>query len=139
MKHLRPLSRLALLALTSLSGCATGTARTEPPVVVTDAQAGTTLELAKRQRLTIRLPANPSTGYSWEETAPPQAAVLKAGRPAEFESAPNPTRMVGVGGTTVFHYTATGPGQTQLRFEYRRPWEKGVPPVQTVQYTVSVR
>jgi predicted secreted protein len=30
-------------------------------------------------------------------------------------------------------------GQEELRFEYRRPWEREAPAAQTVRYTIRVR
>ena len=88
--------------------------------------------------LKVALAANPSTGYSWEVSGAPDAAVLEqVGEPA-YEASPTETMVVGSGGTTTFVFRAVGAGTTTLELVYLRPWEDGVEPVDTVTIDVTV-
>ncbi|MDY6892887.1 MAG: protease inhibitor I42 family protein, partial [Chloroflexota bacterium] len=52
-------------------------------------------------------------------------------------SAPE-TTLVGAGGQEVWTFEAVGAGETTISLEYVRPWEEGVPAVDTFQLTVVV-
>ena len=75
--------------------------------------------------ISVRLPANVTTGYSWAvaQSAP---GVLKAGAEPKMEkpagSAP------GRGGFQTFEFPVVGAGQGWLQLVYRRPFEKDVAP-----------
>ena len=47
--------------------------------------------------------------------------------------------MVGAGGTEIWTFRAVREGKTTLTFGYVRPWEKGIAPVKTVAWPVTVR
>ena len=109
-----------------------------PPVTVSAAQSGASVELAANQDLVVRLPSNPTTGYRWIYVEP-KDAVLRVDGPSTFESTQTAGGAVGAGGTEIWKLAPLKPGQQQLRFEYRRPWEQGVAPSQTATYTVTVK
>jgi inhibitor of cysteine peptidase len=89
------------------------------------------LELAAGELLAIVLPANPTTGYSWQVEAD---GVYLALLSQEFEpSGP----VVGAGGRESFQFRALQPGSTDLRFHYRRPWEGQS--LETRNYRVTIR
>jgi inhibitor of cysteine peptidase len=98
--------------------------------------AGGKVALNANQTLVVHLPRNPSTGFRWalvEATNP----LLKAeGLPA-YE-APADLKKVGATGTEVWRLRPQRSGQQDLRFEYRRPWEKGKPE-RAIVYKVTVR
>ena len=48
-------------------------------------------------------------------------------------------RRTGAGGINVFRFRGEQAGQGVLQFEYRRPWETGVPAAKTVRYPVTVQ
>lgn len=108
------------------------------PMVVSADRSGADLALVPGQELVIRLPGNPTTGYRWSSFGPTEA-VLIATRPAAYERDAGTSRRVGAGGFEIWRFVATRAGTAELRFEYRRPWETGVAPIQVVRYTVSVR
>ncbi len=108
------------------------------PVTVSAAQSGTSVALATGQDLVVRLPSNPTTGYRWIYVEP-KDAVLRVDGPSTFEAPQSPGGSAGAGGTEIWKLAPFKPGQQQLRFEYRRPWEQGVAPAQTATYSVTVQ
>ncbi|WP_162560229.1 protease inhibitor I42 family protein [Methylotetracoccus oryzae] len=108
------------------------------PLVVSADRSGTNLALLPGQELVIRLPGNPTTGYRWSSFGPTGSALSATG-PAAYEPDAGTSQRVGAGGFEIWRFVATRAGTVELRFEYRRPWETGVAPLQVVRYTVSVR
>jgi inhibitor of cysteine peptidase len=89
-------------------------------LIVTDDDAGDTFEVSRNDRFEIRLPSNPSTGYSW--TSVPTSG-MEVG-PPEFV---NVSDLVGAPGYERFEVTAVEAGQIRLVFEYARSWEDVAP------------
>jgi len=86
-------------------------------------------------KFTISLEANPSTGYSWELTGPlDDKVVLELGS----DHQPGQGSGVGVAGQQLFRFQAVGQGTTTIGLQYVRPWETGVPPAKTSEFTVNV-
>ena len=84
---------------------------------------------------TISLEANPSTGYSWELTGPlDDKVVVELGSDHE----PGTGTGVGVPGHQLFRFQAVGAGSATIGLQYVRPWETGVAPAQTSEFTVNV-
>jgi inhibitor of cysteine peptidase len=84
--------------------------------------------------LTISLPANPSTGYSWVVSSINPALLNQIGDP-EFSAESD---LIGAAGTMTFHFEATAAGQDSLQLNYLRPWED-TEPLETYTVTVNVR
>ena len=121
---------VAGLAACSSESCLAG------PVVVTEDDAGSTIELAVDQELTVRLSSNPTTGYSWSYTYVPEGVITSLGEARYTQDSP---ALVGTGGVADFPFRAVHEGRATLRLEYRRPWERDTPAAQEVVYSVSVR
>jgi inhibitor of cysteine peptidase len=96
------------------------------------------VDLAAGGELKVALAANPSTGYTWEVSVTPDPAVLEQVGESVYEPTPTDTMVVGSGGTMTFEFRATGAGTTTVELVYRRPWEEGVEPVETVTLDVTV-
>jgi inhibitor of cysteine peptidase len=107
------------------------------PVTVSADQSGTSVALASGQDLVVRLPSNPATGYRWIYVEP-KDAVLRVDGPSSYE-AQSAGSAAGAGGTEIWKLAPLKPGQQQLRFEYRRPWEQDVAPSRVATYTVTVK
>jgi inhibitor of cysteine peptidase len=107
-------------------------------VQLTDADDGSTIQLAIGGRLIVALQSNPTTGFGWSvgEVSDPQLEVQ--GEPA-YVPAGSTTPVVGAGGTEVFTFTANDKGTAKLILEYKRSFEPGVPPQQTFNVTVDIR
>lgn len=104
-------------------------------VTVTDSGA---VEVAAGGTLRVVLEANPTTGYGWEVVIAPDEAVLAQQGEAVYGPTVTDTALVGSGGATTFEFLAVGAGSTTVELVYRRPWEDGVEPVETVTIDVTV-
>jgi inhibitor of cysteine peptidase len=127
------------VVVVSVAACSMFKSAPKPPpapVTVSAEQSGARVALASGQDLVVRLPSNPSTGYRWIYVEP-KDAVLKVDGPSSFE-AQSPD-AAGAGGTEIWKLAPFKPGQQQLRFEYRRPWEQDVAPSRIATYSVTVQ
>lgn len=90
--------------------------------------------LQKGQDLKVELEANPTTGYSWEILTSDGGVARAIGEP-EYASS---SAAVGAGGLQTFRVRALSEGKEEIKFRYRRPWEKGKEPaiIYTVHLTV---
>ena len=108
-------------------------------VLVLDEQAaGKTIAAAVGRRIEVRLPGNPTTGYSWVLKSIGGDAVRSLGDPAFTRPAEDAAR-VGAGGTFVFSLLAEKPGTAEVTFIYVRPWERDKAPAKTFAVTFDVR
>jgi len=95
------------------------------------------LDLKPRQRLEIRLPSNPSTGYRWVLLDPVPGMVKQVGLRREPGQS---TPLAGAPGTEIWEFEGDTPGIGILQFEYRRTFEPPtVPPAQRAAFRVHVR
>ena len=85
------------------------------------------LELGERFELALR--ANPTTGYSWVLTVPPELALIE-------ESHERDSDLVGAGGVKTFRFEGARCGPARLVALYRRPWEPGAP--RRLAWTIEV-
>ena len=124
---------VAAIAIAAIALAEMGTT-SEATNVIGPARAESTVSLEEGEQLTITLPGNPSTGYSWVVTTINPALLAQIGEP-EFSTGSD---LVGSGGTMTFRFETTGTGQDALQLDYLRPWED-VLPVDTYRVTVNVR
>ncbi|MEJ2207439.1 MAG: C1 family peptidase [Anaerolineae bacterium] len=113
---------LALIVglLPLLAAAAPATGQTPANVVVDAGNSGGQVHLAVDQALTVRLQANPATGYLWD-VAQVNGQVLQQVGVAEFEP---DSSLLGAPGTVTLRFRPAGAGETILALAYRRPWEK---------------
>lgn len=142
-------SKFALVALASalvvagLVGCSAPAQQSSsssktaagPNVVVTAKDASTTVLGVVGKPILVQLPANPSTGYTWQASSVP-TFMAQAGAPT-YQSVATGT-VVGAGGEQTFTFNVKAAGNGPLSMAYLRPFEKGVPPVKTFTVTVWV-
>jgi inhibitor of cysteine peptidase len=123
---------LILLAamITGVSGCAP---QASPTLGAED--NGRQVTLQQGQTLTIKLEANPTTGYSWEFVEPEKAILEQVGE-SEYEPESD---LLGAPSTQTLRFEAVQPGQTELKLVYRRPWETDVEPLETFTVLVTVQ
>ena len=88
------------------------------------------------EKFFIDLPANRTTGFSWQIAKPLDEKVVKL---VESKYLPGKSGVVGAPGKEVWTFTAVAPGRTTISLIYGRPWEKGTPPQQEKTYIVIVR
>ena len=70
----------------------------------------------------IRLAGNPTTGYSWELKSQNNDCVKVVN--SDYEQDKTDTKVVGAGGNFYFDVQAVKSGETELVFNYVRPWDK---------------
>jgi inhibitor of cysteine peptidase len=141
---------LSVFAVASMLLLVTGCARLGPgasygqdaghatpgPIVLSEKDAGSAIEIVAGQQLSVRLPSNRTTGFGWVVADP---GPLKQGGEPTYEAPQTPSSLVGAGGTETFTLKASTAGSGKLKLEYRRPWEKGAPAEQTWDVTVTVK
>jgi len=121
------LPRGLALALILLTGCAgdpshdaTAGLRENGLLVLTRADNNRTAELRIGEWLEVRLPENPTTGFSW-------AVDENDRRLLSLESTayapPDEAGFIGTRGQRTFRFTARQPGDGALKLKYWRIWE----------------
>jgi inhibitor of cysteine peptidase len=103
--------------------------------MLAESDAGRAIEVAPGKRITLRLEANHSTGHRWSLTASGDAELDQIGEPFYTQEKSVP----GGGGAEYWTFRAIRAGKKELRFEYRRPWERDKPPAKALGYIVNVR
>ncbi len=117
---------LALLALALLTSCTTRSRNFED---------GDRIDIHVGEIVTVELPENPTTGYSWDYSFSEDSTVIVVeDKFVQSES----KGMVGVGGVHRYSIKGVDDGDTLITFRYHRPWEKDVEPVETRTLTLHV-
>jgi predicted secreted protein len=107
-------------------------------ITLAEGDADRVIEIARGRTVVIRLSSNRSTGYAWTLAAARPAGLTVLGEPS-YEPASGASNAVGAGGVETWSFLASASGRQDLRFEYRRPWERDAPPARTLVYTIAVR
>ena len=131
---------LSAVACSSSDGDAKESTTTTTATTTTAAEgevitASGPIALAVGERATIRLDANPTTGYQWEPSAAPDEAVVRIVSD-RYEGADS--NVVGSGGTQEIVVEGTGAGTSTLELRYVRPWEEGAEPAETATFDITV-
>jgi inhibitor of cysteine peptidase len=88
--------------------------------LVGEGDEGRAFQLRPGDRLQVRLPGNPSTGFNWSVQAiDPRVLALVQG-PGFVSEAPH---RMGAPGTVTLGFKALAPGRTHLTLAYKRSWE----------------
>jgi inhibitor of cysteine peptidase len=120
-----PNALTVLLAVFSfgLPPAAEAKAPPRPDVVVGPESSGQEVSLVPGQKLFIKLPGNPTTGYQWTMARLEGAALLQSGG-LEYRPSAGSAGMVGSGGEYSVSFRAVSTGTAELRLDYGRSWEK---------------
>ena len=134
---MRRLLATAILTVAAVMSASQAARATDSAVVsLSDcARGGGTTTVPPGAQITIQLPGNATTGYTWAATVGDPSVLNEAG-PAAFSLSSD---ALGAGGTYTFRYRAAASGQTDLTLVYKRSWEAGTPPLRTYRITVVVR
>ena len=108
------------------------------PIDLAESDDGKSVGVELDRRVRIRLEGNPTTGYSWF-LMPIEGAAVKAVGEVVYKPNAHKPGMVGVGGTFELMLRAVQAGQSVVRLEYKRPWEKDTPPIRKFGVTLAVR
>ncbi len=85
-----------------------------------------------QQKFQIKLPENPSTGFSWEAGFDKNFVTLESRNYVD-----GGTGRRGGGGVAVFSFVPLKEGNTSLVFRYKRPWEKTVEQEKSYHLTIT--
>lgn len=107
-------------------------------VQLSDADHGSTVQLATGGQLIVALESNPSTGFSWSVGEDSDAFLEPQGEP-RYVPPGSTTPVAGAPGTEVFTFEAVDEGTARLVLEYRRSFEPDVAPERTFSVTVEIR
>lgn len=86
--------------------------------------------------ITISLPANPSTGYSWTYEMSEDDILCE--ELTKFIPARGGDTAIGKGGKQVWVFRAENPGSVAITFTYKRPWKNGSASFDSVTYYYAV-
>ena len=95
---------------------------------------GQTIDLAVGQKIEIRLPENPTTGFRWQFTAEDRATCR-----LESDSFEAPSGPPGRGGEHSWIFEAVRPGDCDIAFRLRRPWDASGEPARTFAIRVHTK
>ena len=116
--------RLALPTLTGLIlsvAALTACGGDDPTIVLDLGDSGTTITVPTGTRLEISLPANPTTGYTWEVMT--ATGVTLIGEPTHVAD----SDLVGAPGTTTFLFEPAEGADGIIDLVYHRTWEDAAP------------
>jgi inhibitor of cysteine peptidase len=135
MPACHPRRLLPVLGLALLAACAQ---KPEPPVLQGAADArGCSRQLQPGQIFVLSLPSNPSSGFRWEIVRD-AGKVLRSLGP-ELYINPEDAGLVGSAGKSTWRFQAWQAGEDQLLLHYRRSWDQGVAPAQTLDCMIRVK
>ena len=132
-------SRLKMTAAALLSAilCACSTTGADPQhYELTKADKGRTLHLKSGDIVTVQLASNPTTGFQWEFGTPALDRKVVSLREDRFISPKGD--LCGAPGKRSLSFQAEGPGRTDIRLIYVRPWEKNRPPAEEFSLSFEV-
>lgn len=88
-------------------------------VTLTEADKGTTEDIAQGTRFAVQLRENPTTGFGWNATVSPGLEIQSS----DYQQDKAAEGMVGVGGTRTWVIIAKDLGTQNFSASYRRSWE----------------
>ncbi len=103
--------------------------------VFTEEQNGATVEMNKSSTITLKLPENPTTGYSWQLNVTPGLTITND----TYVPAQTSGNIVGAGGTHVWELIASSTGSQSIQGIYKRPWEPVMGNETTFTMTIIVK
>lgn len=95
------------------------------------------IEIWPAYAITVYLCSNPSTGFSWSESAVISNQSVVQQKYHEFMAPEEPGP--GTPGQEMWQFRALEKGTSTIEMEYSRPWEDGEEPEWTFTLTVTVK
>ncbi|MGE5342252.1 MAG: protease inhibitor I42 family protein [Candidatus Omnitrophota bacterium] len=89
----------------------------------------------------IKIEGNITTGYAWyfKPNADPEKELFKFIRKKTDDELQNEPKLMGAPSFEILVFESLGFGQGVIQLEYKRPWEKDVPPIKTHKIIVTVQ
>lgn len=111
------------------AGCATPSGG---PVILSETNAGARQTVPVGSSVTLRLPAQPGTGYAWQANPAPGLAIVS-------ETMEPGAAIPGGTSTAIFVVQVTAPGEHLLVMHYSQPWPGGAKDGKVLRYTLIGR
>ena len=96
------------------------------------------IAVVKGNQFSFTLASNATTGYKWRMASRLNSAIVKS-KGSTYNASAAADGLVGQPGTETWTFQAVGKGKQTIKMEYARPWEKGVAPVKTQSFVVTVQ
>jgi inhibitor of cysteine peptidase len=103
--------------------------------VIDKDKGGREFEVDPNDKVIIRLPENPTTGYRWELESFDSGILAPTG--SDFLT--TGSSSMGAGGMRTFTFRAHSPGTTSVRLILRRSWEPKQKAIEHFDVTIQVR
>jgi predicted secreted protein len=133
MRYLIHAASGAVCLSATLAGCI----EPQEGLTLTGEDNGRAITIAVAESFIVCLDSNATTGYAWELGE--MDTVILESTDQEYVEDIAPPGMSGVGGTEIWEFAGKVPGRTDLRLEYRRPWElEEIEPADTFTIEVTV-
>ncbi len=95
-------------------------------IVLTEKDSGKIIDAEVGDTITLRLKANPSTGYLWNRKMPDMGVLRE--KENRYETLDKKQGTVGTNVFKIYSFDVVGPGEAGIKMEYRRPWEHNTAP-----------
>jgi len=95
---------------------------------------GRRIKVSKAEVFELALEGHPTAGYRWQIVSMDSAIVQEVSE-QKFEPK---TKRLGSPGKQVFKFIATASGETEIKLQYNRPWEKDTAPLDSYHIVVKV-
>lgn len=89
-------------------------------IVVNEEQNNAIVTVRAGNSITVRLPENPTTGFTWNLSASPGLQVVSD----SYIPSDTTGKLIGSGGTHVWDISAQSVGTRTIQGVYMRPWEQ---------------
>ncbi len=132
MKRATILALVIVVGVALAAGCSSSSSPTK-----TYTKSDTSITAGAGQQFIIQLDSNPTTGYAWNITNTLDTAVVKKVR-SVYIANQTAKGVVGSGGVEKWTFEGVAKGTATIEMGYARSFEKGVPPVQTATFKVTI-
>ena len=95
----------------------------------------TSIKVKSGHTFSIKLKANPTTGYLWQLAKPLDNNYVEL---VSSDYIPPRTKLVGAGNIEVWTFKAIKTGKTEIILQYLRPWEK-VSSVEEKKFMIEIK
>jgi len=120
------------LGVSIVAGC---TNTSPAPLKLTEADSGSTQDMAVGQELQITLDANPTTGYRWSVDGRVPDQLEQVGAPKYTAS----SKAIGAGGSEVWMFKGKASGEGVLDLKYWRTFEPTASPAANLSVAVKIK
>jgi inhibitor of cysteine peptidase len=113
-----------------------GSGEEDMPVFLMSDKGESCIEVRAGENFALRFRTTPGTGYRWEFAAAPDEKLLRfiGEKVEESESG-----RIGGSVFAVWTFCALAAGEAEISMKYARPWEKGVEPIKTYVFKLTIR